>query len=85
MLSPESTVSLTPLITMKHVKGKACGVEKISLIMNHYICQLAKGDFLIYPLNEIRSGLAAVRNSKLPWHLSVAVYMCTIKWQMAFY
>jgi len=66
-------------------KGKACGVEKISLITNHYFCQLAKGDFLIYPLNEISSGLVPVRNSKLPWHLSVTVYICTIKWQMAFY
>jgi hypothetical protein len=44
-----------------------------------------RNTLLIYPLNEISSGSGPVEgNSKLSWHLSIAVCVCAIKWQMGF-
>lgn len=44
-----------------------------------------RNTLLIYPLNEISSGSDLVEgNSKLSWHLLIAVCVSAITWQMGF-
>lgn len=60
--------------------------NKDPLIMNHYVLSVGKGilcSFILW-MKLVLAQTLLEGNSKLSWHLPIAVCVCAIKWQMGF-